>query len=111
MTDSAVSDQNRNNVLCCLDGVWTVSCGTGMIWSENPPSPDSFIGRDYHVKRFSNGCLPSASVHCLISVGSHSGESGRCRDRFGRFLPCERYKSDQNRIENGIIGTNSAGNG
>ena len=22
----------RNNVLCCLDGVWTVSCGTGMIW-------------------------------------------------------------------------------
>ena len=31
MTDSAVSDQNRDNVLCCLDGVWTVSCGTGMI--------------------------------------------------------------------------------
>ena len=27
------------------------------------------------------------------------------------FLPCERYKSDQNRIENGMIGTNSAGNG
>ena len=49
--------------------------------------------------------------HCLISVGSHSGESGHCRDRFGRFLPCERYKSDQYRIENGIIGTNSAGNG
>ena len=67
-----------------------------------------------HVKRFSNGCFASASVHCLVtvgpSVGSHSGEFGRCRDRFGRFLPSERYKSDQNQTENGLIGTNSSEN-
>ena len=62
-------------------------------------------------RQFSNGYLPSASVHCLISVWSHSLESGRCRDRFGRFISCERYKSDKNRIENELIGTNSVGNG
>ena len=39
-----------------------------------------------HLKQFSNGWLPSASVHCLVTVGSHSGESGRCRDRLGPFF-------------------------
>ena len=57
----------------------------------------------FTIKSFSNGCLLSPSVHCLISVG----RIGTLSDRFSRGLPCERYKSDQNQIENEIIGTNS----
>ena len=36
----------------------------------------------------------SLSGHCLISVGIHSGESGRSRDRLGRILRGEIYKLD-----------------
>ena len=99
MTDSTVSDQNRT-VLSgrCLDSV---------MWNGHDPW-----------RPFSLQFLEDLFQIASISVGSHYGESGRCWDifgtdseRIGRFLPCESYKSDQNRIENGIIGTNSAGNG
>ena len=62
-------------------------------------------------ERITSVSVGSLSGHCLISVGLHSVELGRSCVRLGRILPCERYKSDKNRIENGIIGTNSLGNG
>ena len=52
-----------------------------------------------------------SSDHCLSSVGLHSVESERSRDRLGRILPGERYKLDKKRIENGIIWINWLGNG
>ena len=82
--------------------VWTVSCGTGMIWSENPPSHDSFIGRDYHVKRFSNGCLPSASVHCLVTVWSLSDRIRENRDAVGTDSVIFYHAKDTNRIRIGL---------
>ena len=82
--------------------IWTVSCGTGMIWSENPPSHDSFIGRDYHVKRFSNGCLPSASVHCLVTVWSLSDRIRENRDAVGTDSVVFYHAKDTNRIRIGL---------
>ena len=62
-------------------------------------------------KRITSVSVGSLSGHCLISVGLHSVESGRSRDRLGRNLPGERYKLNYQRIENGIVGINSLGNG
>ena len=67
------------------------------------------------MERFSNGCLPSASVHCLVTGGSLLDRIRETRDAVGTdsvgFLPCERYNSDQNQIENGIIRTKTAESG
>ena len=60
-------------------------------------------------RHFSNEYHPSASIHSLVTdyiwqnqdaVGTHSG-----------LLLWERCKSEKNKIENGLIGTNSDGNG
>ena len=49
--------------------------------------------------RMSYVSVGSLSGHCLISVGSHLGESGRCRDRFGSFFY---HAKDTNRIRIGL---------
>ena len=41
-------------------------------------------------ERITSVSVGSLSGHCLISVGLHSVESGRSRDRVGRILPGER---------------------
>lgn len=162
MTDSAVSDQNPNNVLCILDGVlWNgndlekffiavflpiesrlhpdlVDCEPFLPKPfRNSPVINSKFVNDTHVRvptiteynttetrqsrlqcdradrdritfrqyliipsmptvfeRITSVSVGSLSCHYLISVGLHSVESGRSRDRLGRILPGERYKSD-----------------
>ena len=45
-------------------------------------------------ERITSISVDSLSCHYRISVGLHSVESERSRDRLGRILPGERYKSD-----------------
>ena len=44
--------------------------------------------------RVSSVSIGSLSGLCFISVASHLIELRRCRDRFGRFVPCKRFKLD-----------------
>ena len=59
-------------------------------------------GRDYHVKRFSNGCLPSASVHCLVTVWSLSDRIRENRDAVGTDSVVFYHAKDTNRIRIGL---------
>jgi len=79
VTDSAVSVQNRNNVLYCLDGVWTVACGSERCRDERAWSGKKchcrFLPIEFRLRPYLAVSVGSLSGHCLISVGSHSGES------------------------------------
>ena len=116
MTDSDVSDQNPNNVLCILDGVlWngndlekfgiteynTTETRQSRLQCDRADR-DRITFRQYLIipimptvfERITSVSVGSLSCHYLISVGLHSVESGRSRDRLGRILPGERYKSN-----------------
>ena len=76
VTDSAVSDPTRNNVLF---GALVIHLGFLLPSMIGPFQIKICQRSDHdHVKRGSNGCLPSASVHCLVTVGF-------CRVAFGRI--------------------------
>jgi hypothetical protein len=102
---------NFPHVCGALDGKY-VACkcppNTGSTYHNYEGFLMALVDADY------NGCLPSESVHCLVIVWSLSDRIRENPYAVGTdsvvFLPWQRYKSDQNRIENGMIGTNSAGN-
>jgi hypothetical protein len=74
-------------------------------WSLKPPSHDSYRtgpSRDYHVKQFSNGCLPSESFHCLVTVWSLSDCIRENRDAVGTDSVVFYYEKDTNRIRIGL---------
>ena len=56
-----------------------------------------FTSDQDHVKRFTNGCLPSPSVHCLISVGRIGTLSGQIRSWFTMRTIQIRSESDWKR--------------
>jgi len=68
--------------MCCVEPQSHIQ---EFYWHPFPIKKNQKSDQD-HKKRFSNRCLPSASVKCLVTVWLHSGESGCCWDRFGHYF-------------------------
>ena len=95
MTDSAVSDQNSNKVQCRASVTYL-----GFLLLERT-TWNGFLTDVFHQRRFTVWSLADL---CWIAFGRVGTDSVG-------FLPCERYNSDQNQIENGIIRTKTAESG
>jgi hypothetical protein len=108
------------NDLECPNIVWTQSCtfitesyGLGIVRRDRSSTPD--LENFFHCRffcRFSPDfvlILPNPKRHCLITLWSMSdrisGESGRCRDRFGSRIGLNTGESGRIRMETAESGS------
>ena len=86
--------------MLCRITIITLSCVVGTVPAQCPEDRDAAVMNGHDLKKyFIAVSLPieprlrrnlaarvgSLSCHGRISVGSHSAESGRCRNRLGAF--------------------------